>query len=168
MKLCDNPYCLQELFDSDTKCSRCGNESLIPDSEIKKCRKELLCVLEQNKAELYNKYPYDIIIKYFINKQEYLFEEMNPEYAETQQRVRSMHIIKSNIQKNSNETKNTFTSNNKDISNIDSSKIICPNCGSTNIAKISTTNRLFSTVLLGLASSKIGKTYECKHCKYKW
>jgi predicted RNA-binding Zn-ribbon protein involved in translation (DUF1610 family) len=44
----------------------------------------------------------------------------------------------------------------------------CPNCGSTNIAKISTTDRIISTTMVGLASSKIGKTYECKHCKYKW
>lgn len=44
----------------------------------------------------------------------------------------------------------------------------CPHCGSTNIAKISTLNRAVSVGLLGFASSKIGKQYECKNCKYKW
>lgn len=44
----------------------------------------------------------------------------------------------------------------------------CPHCGSTNISKISTTSRMISTGLFGLASSKIGKTMQCKKCGYKW
>ena len=44
----------------------------------------------------------------------------------------------------------------------------CPTCGSTNVQRISTANRLGSTLLFGLASSKIGKTMECKNCGYKW
>lgn len=44
----------------------------------------------------------------------------------------------------------------------------CPTCQSTNISKISTTKRLFSTGLFGLASSDIGKTMKCNKCGYKW
>lgn len=44
----------------------------------------------------------------------------------------------------------------------------CPNCNSTDIKKIRTANRMFSVSLFGLASSKIGKTFECKSCGYKW
>ena len=44
----------------------------------------------------------------------------------------------------------------------------CPVCGSTNISKISTLNRTVSVATVGLASSKIGKQYECKSCKHKW
>lgn len=44
----------------------------------------------------------------------------------------------------------------------------CPNCGSTNTKKISTTSRVTSVALVGVASSKIGKQYECKNCGYKW
>ena len=44
----------------------------------------------------------------------------------------------------------------------------CPTCGSTNVQRISTASRLGSTMLFGLASSKIGKTMECKNCGYKW
>lgn len=44
----------------------------------------------------------------------------------------------------------------------------CPVCGSTNISKISTLNRSVSVATVGLASSKIGKQYECKNCKHKW
>lgn len=44
----------------------------------------------------------------------------------------------------------------------------CPTCGSTNVQRISTASRLGSAMLFGLASSKIGKTMECKNCGYKW
>ena len=44
----------------------------------------------------------------------------------------------------------------------------CPVCGSKNVSKISTLNRGVSVATLGLASSKIGKQYECKACKHKW
>ena len=44
----------------------------------------------------------------------------------------------------------------------------CPNCKSIRIKKISTTRRLFSVGFWGLGSDKIGKTYECLNCGYKW
>lgn len=44
----------------------------------------------------------------------------------------------------------------------------CPACGSTNTERISTLNRAVSVAAVGLASSKIGKQYECKNCKHKW
>ena len=44
----------------------------------------------------------------------------------------------------------------------------CPYCGSTNISKIGTINRAVSVGLLGLASSKIGKTHKCNKCGSTW
>ncbi len=44
----------------------------------------------------------------------------------------------------------------------------CPVCGSTNVKKISSMGRFASVATFGLASSKIGKQYECKRCKHKW
>lgn len=44
----------------------------------------------------------------------------------------------------------------------------CPMCGSTNTQRISDLNRAVSVGTMGLASSKIGKQYECKKCKHKW
>ena len=44
----------------------------------------------------------------------------------------------------------------------------CPTCGSTNVKHITTLNRAVSIGVLGLFSSKIGKNYECLHCKSKW
>lgn len=46
--------------------------------------------------------------------------------------------------------------------------IHCPNCNSTNTEKISTTKKVASTAVLGLASSTIGKNYKCKNCGYIW
>lgn len=43
----------------------------------------------------------------------------------------------------------------------------CPVCGSTDINRISENSRAFSVAVFGLASSKIGKQYECKSCKHK-
>ena len=44
----------------------------------------------------------------------------------------------------------------------------CPMCGSSNTERIGTLNRATSVAMVGLASSKIGKQYQCKNCKHKW
>ena len=44
----------------------------------------------------------------------------------------------------------------------------CPSCGSANVSKIGILNRMVSTCLFGLASSKIGKTHKCNHCGMTW
>lgn len=46
--------------------------------------------------------------------------------------------------------------------------IKCPNCGRLHVNYLSTANRATSVAMFGLASGKIGKTYECPNCKYKW
>lgn len=44
----------------------------------------------------------------------------------------------------------------------------CPTCGSTNVQKISSTERAVSVLGLGIMSKKIGKSYKCLNCKYTW
>lgn len=51
---------------------------------------------------------------------------------------------------------------------IEASKMKCPQCGSTNIKRISITSRTISVATAGLASGKIGKQYKCNRCKYMW
>lgn len=51
---------------------------------------------------------------------------------------------------------------------IQASKIKCPNCHSTDVKRISGTERVASVVGLGLFSKKINKTYKCKNCKCTW
>lgn len=47
-------------------------------------------------------------------------------------------------------------------------KITCPVCQSKKVLKITSVNRAISVGALGLASSKIGKQYECSECHHKW
>ncbi len=44
----------------------------------------------------------------------------------------------------------------------------CPSCGSSNISKIGVINRAVSFTLVGIASSKIGKTHKCNQCGTTW
>lgn len=44
----------------------------------------------------------------------------------------------------------------------------CPTCGSTNIRKISTGERMMSVGMLGLFSKKINKSFKCNSCGYTW
>lgn len=45
----------------------------------------------------------------------------------------------------------------------------CPTCGSTDIEKISGTNKVGKAFLFGLFSvGTLTKTYHCKNCGYKW
>lgn len=44
----------------------------------------------------------------------------------------------------------------------------CPTCGSTNIKKITGTERAMSVVGLGIFSKKINKSYKCLNCKCTW
>jgi hypothetical protein len=46
----------------------------------------------------------------------------------------------------------------------------CPTCGYTNIKRISTTEKVVSTVALGIFSNKRRQQFECLNpkCRYKW
>mgnify|MGYP002715360089 CR=1 FL=1 len=44
----------------------------------------------------------------------------------------------------------------------------CPTCQSTKVLKISMSSKVFSGIAIGLFSSKIRNTFECKNCGYKW
>ncbi len=44
----------------------------------------------------------------------------------------------------------------------------CPTCGGTHTRRITTTSRAISVTATGLASRKLGKSFECLDCKYTW
>ena len=46
--------------------------------------------------------------------------------------------------------------------------IKCPTCGSYHTNKLTSVERAVSFGIFGFASSKIGKSFECKNCGYKW
>lgn len=43
--------------------------------------------------------------------------------------------------------------------------VSCPYCQSTNLSKISTGSRMFSTMMFGFGSKKLGKQWHCNNCK---
>lgn len=62
-----------------------------------------------------------------------------------------------------------YLKNNDQTIQPDSNIPHCPTCGSTNIEKISTTNKVGKGFLFGLFSAgSISKTFKCNHCGYKW
>lgn len=46
--------------------------------------------------------------------------------------------------------------------------VICPNCGSANTCRISMLDRVISDTMVGRASPYLGKSYQCRDCRYKW
>lgn len=46
--------------------------------------------------------------------------------------------------------------------------MICPNCNKRTGLRISTISRGVSVGIFGLASGKLGKTFECQSCGYRW
>lgn len=44
----------------------------------------------------------------------------------------------------------------------------CPVCGGNHTKRITTAGRAVSVGVVGLASNKIGKSFECLDCKYTW
>ncbi len=44
----------------------------------------------------------------------------------------------------------------------------CPTCGSTDIRKIGTGERVASVIGFGLLSKKINKTWKCNNCGHTW
>ena len=73
----------------------------------------------------------------------------SPEGIEEQNRITDRWYAKQNAQKFSTGPK-------------------CPTCGSTNIRKISTGERMVSVGMLGLFSKKINKSFKCNVCGYTW
>ena len=47
-------------------------------------------------------------------------------------------------------------------------KYTCPMCGSHDVKTIGTAKKLGGVAAVGLASSNIGKCYQCDSCNYKW
>ena len=73
----------------------------------------------------------------------------SPEGIEEQNRITDQWYAKQNAQKFSTGPK-------------------CPTCGSNNIRKISTGERMVSVGILGLFSKKINKSFKCNSCGYTW
>lgn len=80
-----------------------------------------------------------------------------------------------NTYKNVSDINAKYTPNNKTYNyqpkaNIEANVPKCPTCGSTNIRKITATEKAAGVVIFGLFSNKRKYQFECQNpkCKYKW
>lgn len=139
------PYCGQIQMKIDTWCIGCGEEMSPVES------KHDSVYYDKKSLTIYNNYSHshDILIEEEVSRNP-LYDPIKAKNAEEKEKERLERVFN---KINSSTTFNTPK---------------CPTCQSTNIKKISTTNRLISVATLGLASSKIGKQFECKNCGYKW
>ena len=125
-----------------TSCCRKYHKKIVPDKYIiyKSVAPELNEELENDFIEniLKNESNFDLTLCWFYRR-----GEINAIHEHNESLLNSYTQSQSNVPK-------------------------CPTCGSTNITKIGTFNRMMSTGLFGLASGKIGKTMRCRNCGMTW
>ncbi len=130
-------------------CPKCNGKYFDSDTNCSECGITLIDNAEYNKivSEL----------------QEMTYEERKKHQYE--QRYRTVYKYYYNGS-TSNDTCVTdkSTSSNSNSCNIPK----CPTCGSTNVNKISATKKALGFITVGVFSSNLGKTMECKNCGYKW
>lgn len=91
--------------------------------------------------------------------------EIYDKYKQDENLYKKEIIRAQDIEKVQDEMVKKYRENSK---NNNQYNLKCPVCGSKAISKISTISRATSIALVGAASSKIGKQYECRNCKHKW
>lgn len=134
--------CLTQNDEKSRKCRRCGFRKFEPASYDKNTRDVLMFTQSQKEY-------HDFVesLKSNPDFDEKLYNKLNAQGS--QAFGKQCQDMQKRIEKREHPAK-------------------CPTCGSTNIKDISTLNRAVSVGMFGLASSKIGKTKECKDCGYKW
>ena len=140
-------------------CPKCG-EIVMYESENEICpfcgTKELPTEYDWNEWLFGNKYP--------ENLDEIIFNDYikpNPLFDE------ELYNKRVGIEKSQQEaTLNQMRMEKRQAQRANVPK--CPTCGSTNVEKISTAKKAFGFAMVGLFSSNLGKTMECKNCGYKW
>ena len=144
---CGNVGCNQEI---GSRCWQCADGVFIAaniDSEIADAE-----VTEEYKKTHNGDYPSieesDEMLREKAATAERKYWE-SPEGVEQRNKITDRWYAKQNAQKFSTGPK-------------------CPTCGSTNIRKISTGERMVSVGMLGLFSKKINKSFKCNSCGYTW
>lgn len=103
--------------------------------------------------------------KSFLSQYE---KEISPSYKEEQKEKikREYKTIAHNLAAYGTRT---IPNTNRNFNfNSNTNTLKCPVCNSTNVKRLSNLNRGVSVAAWGVASSKIGKQYECNKCKHKW
>lgn len=142
------------------KCGRVTHESYGRKEQICDCCKNVMYPVP-------NQYLWDGFDENFKDKEseQLLIEELvktSPEFDQYLFDHRDERLAKQSAELNAK------LAHGKAILEEQSRVAKCPSCGSSNVSKIRTLNRMVSAGLFGLASSKISKTHKCNHCGTTW
>lgn len=169
-------YCTQcrGVISDDSKfCKYCGEKIIEKiNVELNKNDSNLIYICCKDNSIIITKCPIcnlrididnDKIVEYNkepINNEFTLKEPIKCECGLVSLKIKIPETAKVNNTRNIYQT--IETNNKKNIPK-------CPTCGSTNIGKITKTNKVGSALLFGVFSvGHLSKVYECYGCKYKW
>ena len=149
MKICRK--CLSELFDRDTICPTCKNNSFIDNESFDKIRSEIMLANKRKLNSLLKNPEYQSVYDYIQKKSNY----ERPDILNLSD-DKTIEVCPSIFKKEQsrNPTKPTPK---------------CPICNSTNLSKISTIKKATKIGLFGIfGAGDIGKTYKCNNCGSKF
>ena len=139
-------------------CPKCGN-IIIPPENDKKCNycgEECLPTHISTSDVLHHdweKLPNQIILEEYVKPNPLFDEELYNKRVALEKRQEEATSNRLYMEKQQAQKANVPK---------------CPTCGSTNVEKISTAKKAFGFAMVGLFSSNLGKTMECRNCGYKW
>lgn len=142
---CGEAYC--DNYSKRPICEYCNTPLIQTDLDNAICRKNM----SNMKTEDYAKYQKEIALKYGNNFDQDSFKK----------RRELIHLNAEKIKKEAQVRILNQLSNSKQPS---SPRVTCPYCHSTNTKKITTANRIGSTMLFGVFSKKLTKERHCNSC----
>ena len=148
MKLCRK--CLTELFDRDTICPTCKNNSFIEDESFNKIKSEIMSASKRKLNSLLKNPDYQSVY-YYIQKKSTCKRPDVLELSDDKTIEGCPSLLKNEQLKEAN---NHIPK--------------CPTCGSTNARKMGSIERGASILTFGIFSKKINKTFKCNNCGYTW
>lgn len=179
------PECKSKISNHAKECVNCGFpiKDFIDKNNIIDFNKELICpkcaFVSGGYAEEYPEDPIylkckfcnTILIqtentgkeglrKFIENKEEDYYKTLAIELGNNQFSENAYNCRISANKKENEKTSKQF----KQQTNQPTSQIKCPYCNSTNTKKITTANRIGSTMLFGVFSKKLTKEWHCNNC----
>ncbi|MCM1330674.1 MAG: hypothetical protein NC253_14710 [Ruminococcus sp.] len=136
-------------------CKNCGTMRYCTEQEIQ--NKSCQCNYEDFIPLNINPVEYDKLTE--TEKVILIKKSLNLNDEEYEQQKEKWYIVQEPIRQKEEEKRRKW------IEEKEKSKVHCPYCNSTNIAKIGTLKRAVSVGVFRLTSKKIGKQWHCNHCK---
>lgn len=139
-------------------CPKCGNIIIPPenDKRCNYCGEECLPTHISTSDVLHHdweKLPNQIILEEYVKPNPLFDEELYNKRVALEKRQEEATSNRLRMEKRQAQRANVPK---------------CPTCGSTNVEKISTAKKAVGFAMVGVFSSNLGKTMECKNCGYKW